>query len=262
MPRPLSQEQDQNFEEAFLASTSPLILGFYVMRHTGIRIGELRGLAFDCVRSNLDGQPLLKVPLGKMDNDRLVPLAPKTLDVIKKLQGIARKDQSAAWTPQTLFVSRRGRQYAIGAFHRAFLDVKLRLILDGRIIEARDEPINPHRLRHTYATTLLTGGISIVVLQKLLGHRSIRMTLRYAAVVPTKAIEDYFAALKILAARQQYLEPVDRRQPSARLGHRKLVADLILLLRSHDDGAAPAKIRRTAEIIRKVEQLGRDIAKL
>ena len=76
-----------------------------------------------------------------------------------------------------------------------------------------------------------------------------------------KVIEDYFAALKVLEA-SRYLEPTENIRPLAHLGHRKLVADLVFLLKQRNEGATPAMAHRIAALIRKAEQLGRDIAKL
>lgn len=45
------------------------------------------------------------------------------------------------------------------------------------------EDLHWHDLRHTFATRLLQAGVPAEQVQKLLGHRSITMTLRYAHVV-------------------------------------------------------------------------------
>lgn len=37
-----------------------------------------------------------------------------------------------------------------------------------------------HRLRHTYATLKLRDGVSLASVRKLLGHRNLQTTLRYA----------------------------------------------------------------------------------
>jgi site-specific recombinase XerD len=40
------------------------------------------------------------------------------------------------------------------------------------------------RLRHTFASSLMNGGMSLLGIMKLLGHRDQRMTLRYTAIAP------------------------------------------------------------------------------
>lgn len=42
-----------------------------------------------------------------------------------------------------------------------------------------DKPITPHKLRHTYATSLLNAGAERVDIQALLGHESIATTQIY-----------------------------------------------------------------------------------
>jgi hypothetical protein len=39
--------------------------------------------------------------------------------------------------------------------------------------------VTPHRLRHSFATEMLRLGVSLPALMQLLGHKDIRMTLRY-----------------------------------------------------------------------------------
>jgi len=43
-----------------------------------------------------------------------------------------------------------------------------------------DAPITIHRLRHTYATLKLRDGVSLPSLRKLMGHKNLQTTLRYA----------------------------------------------------------------------------------
>src|SRR6516225_3867495 len=40
-------------------------------------------------------------------------------------------------------------------------------------------PVSPHRLRHSFATEMLRLGVGLPSLMQLLGHKDIRMTLRY-----------------------------------------------------------------------------------
>ena len=55
-----------------------------------------------------------------------------------------------------------------------------------------------HSLRHTFATDMVNSGMRIEVLQKLLGHQSIELTMIYARVSDETRREDYFRAMKII----------------------------------------------------------------
>mmetsp|Transcript_8298 Transcript_8298/g.4437 ORF Transcript_8298/g.4437 Transcript_8298/m.4437 type:complete len:387 (-) Transcript_8298:965-2125(-) len=55
-----------------------------------------------------------------------------------------------------------------------------------------------HSLRHTFATNLLNAGLRLEVLQQLLGHRSIDVTLRYARMSNTTRENEYFKAMAVI----------------------------------------------------------------
>lgn len=55
-----------------------------------------------------------------------------------------------------------------------------------------------HSLRHTFATEMINSGMRIEVLQQLLGHNSIEMTMKYARLSDETREKDYFRAMKII----------------------------------------------------------------
>lgn len=55
-----------------------------------------------------------------------------------------------------------------------------------------------HSLRHTFATDMLNAGLRLEVLQQLLGHQSIELTMRYARLADMTRENEYFAAMAII----------------------------------------------------------------
>lgn len=52
--------------------------------------------------------------------------------------------------------------------------------------------VTPHQLRHTCATMLLNAGMSILGVQRLLGHKYVETTLRYARLYNVTVVRDFW----------------------------------------------------------------------
>ena len=60
-----------------------------------------------------------------------------------------------------------------------------------------------HCLRHAYATDLLNALMPIECLEKLLGHKSLDVTRRYARLSDKTKEEQYFKAMAIIERREK-----------------------------------------------------------
>ena len=54
--------------------------------------------------------------------------------------------------------------------------------------------MTPHPLRHTFASEMIRLGMSLPALMQLLGHKDIRMTLRYVQITQLDLHREYHAA--------------------------------------------------------------------
>jgi len=63
-------------------------------RATGLRLGELRDLELDCVHEISGHGAWLKVPLGKLASERMVPIDEETLHVVDRI--VARRTPGRA----------------------------------------------------------------------------------------------------------------------------------------------------------------------
>lgn len=192
LPRPLTTDADRELQRRLAASNDPCAWALLLMRRTGVRIGELRGLEYHCLRPD-EHHPLLKVPLGKLNTERLVPIDATSVELIRRLQAIA--PCSRPW----LIPSPGGRQLGYE---------QLTGVLATHCAELPDPVrITSHRLRHTYATEMLSAGMSLLGVMRLLGHRDFRMTLRYTAITPETVGDEYSKALALLATKYRLPPP-------------------------------------------------------
>ena len=144
---------------------------------TGMRQGEFLNLTADCV-VQIGENDWLRIPLGKMHNDRYIPLHPEVKQLL---------DEWVAHSPPKehfdfLFTS---HGYRLG---RGKVALAVRRIGKAAGIK---EHIAPHRLRHTLATLAVNRGMPLESIAALLGHRSLSMTMVYARIGNRTVQQEY-----------------------------------------------------------------------
>jgi site-specific recombinase XerD len=150
-----------------------------LLARTGIRAGELADLEADAV-VRIGEAYWLRVPLGKLRNDRYVPLHPDLVAL------------TAGWTAANLAHIRAHRRLA--ADHRGPLDRHQIGRIVRRVGRRAGVSAHPHQLRHTLATQAINRGMRLEAIAALLGHRSMEMTLIYARIA-NRVVADEYAAV-------------------------------------------------------------------
>ena len=217
------------------------------MRKTGLRIGELTSLEKNCLRSDHLGNQFLKVPLGKLDTERLVPLEESTVAIIHKLRG---SDEETA-RKTFLIEIETGKKTDYWNYTAVLKEACKGLETNGKIVS--------HRLRHTFATSLLAAGMSLVSLMKLLGHNDYRMTLRYAEITQETVTKEYFEAVSRLEHR--YADLLNNTVESQEPDLFKMLNDAVHLIQklSADDDTTKTIAR---SILKRIQRIKADVQKL
>ena len=165
-------------------------------RACGLRIGELLDLELDCVHEIPGNGAWLKVPLGKLDTERMVPLDDETVALIDRIVA-TRSEGRPLPHPRT----GRPAQFLFTHHGRRLAQQALRLELDRAGEAAGIGHVTPHQLRHTFATAMVNAGVSLQALMALLGHVSAEMSLRYGRLFDTTVRAEYERALELAKAR-------------------------------------------------------------
>jgi hypothetical protein len=186
------------------------------------------------------------VPLGKMDNERLVPLDPKALDAVEALHGLTRRD--ARW----LIEGARAHPVSGATYMRVLSKLAAGITLA--------EPLTSHRLRHTFASSLINGGMSLLGIMKLLGHRDQRMTLRYTAIADATVGREYFEALTRITER--YELPPEGPAAAVELDPAALLGGAIAWITNHYGFGAGPFHHQARLLARRLEAAKDDLERL
>ena len=159
LPSVLSRDEVVQFLAAVVHPRSRLLLR--LIYACGLRLSEALHLKVTDIDSR---RMVVHVRQGKGQKDRLVPLSARLLE---ELRAYWREYRPADW----LFPGKGARPSCSSAVQRT---CKRAL---GRC--GFQKKVSAHTLRHSYATHLLEAGVDLGTLQRLLGHRDLKTTVRY-----------------------------------------------------------------------------------
>lgn len=161
-PRKIERVLNPTEQAAYLSACLPGYQVFaWVALRTGMRRGELQGLRVGDVDS---WRSRVSLPMTKAGSSRHIPILPK---VLKTLEALAQGKESSA----LLLTDVNGRPWTHTMLRRRHRQA---------VRDARLKWFRFHDLRHTFASDLLASGSPLHVVQRLLGHASVKTTEIYA----------------------------------------------------------------------------------
>ncbi len=167
LPRTL--DVDQTCQLIEIRDTDPLAIRdkaiLELIYSSGLRLSELTGLDI----TSIDMADAIVTVSGKGNKMRKIPVGKQAILSLQKWSAL--RDKFAREGEQALFVSQRGTRISTRS-------VQLRLqywaIRQGLVTN-----VNPHMLRHSFATHILESSGDLRAVQELLGHANISTTQIY-----------------------------------------------------------------------------------
>ncbi len=166
LPRTLPPEQTTLLLQPTHAESESRDLALLaVMYGCGLRVSEVAGMNL----ADIDmGEAEMRVR-GKGGKERVIPIPDGARTLLSNY--LDQRMGHADINQQALFLNRSGGRLSVRGIQRM---LKKRALATGA-----DVSVTPHRLRHSFATDLLVGGVDLRAIQELLGHASLSTTERY-----------------------------------------------------------------------------------
>jgi site-specific recombinase XerD len=163
----LTENECLRLISACTAHLAPIVV---LALNTGMRRGELLQLEW----KDVDFQQGL-ITLGQTKNGEIrhIPMNDQTRRTLSEYSTVGRRIVNGIVSPY-VFSSSEGKP--LKGFRNG---------LNAAVERAHiKKHIRPHDLRHTFASHLVMKGVDLRTVAKLLGHRDIRVTMRYAHLAP------------------------------------------------------------------------------
>jgi len=187
LPRFLDDAAAAKLRRATRADTDPLSrLIVELLARTGIRRGELLALTVDAV-VQIGSAYWLRIPIGKLHNDRYIPLHPQLKEL---LDDWVHNHRPGGIRSDRLLIEH----------NRPITSHRVATALRRLAAQAGIGHVTAHQLRHTLATQAINRGMSLDAIAALLGHKTLAMTMIYARIADRTVADQYFAVTEKVEA--------------------------------------------------------------
>lgn len=158
----------------------------YLMIFCGLRSCEVLALGVDDI-DLIDDQLLVR---GKGGKERVLPMSPAVRQALFCYLEYERPDCDHSICFVAMKGTNRGKPLTSGGLRKLFRQQRKKTI----------KKANPHLFRHTFATNLIQQGVSLPVVQKLLGHSDIEVTMGYVHLSLEDVSREYHQAIKAIGS--------------------------------------------------------------
>ena len=166
---------------------------------TGLRISEALGITWNdihleegyidvnhqIVYKKINDVTKHRAKLPKNKKTRIVPIQPEIIEILKKYKNATylasrMSDFSVDGLDTFVFLNKELRLYTPNTITRAFHELRE---AQNREMEGEDDAVlipyfTAHVLRHTYCTRMAENGCDVKVLQEIMGHKNIKVTMQ------------------------------------------------------------------------------------
>ncbi|MDR3555904.1 MAG: tyrosine-type recombinase/integrase [Syntrophobacteraceae bacterium] len=185
MPRkvviPLTSQEVADFWSSFRTFRDVALVA--LMLFGGLRSLEVLGLKLEDLLWT-QGQIVVR---GKGNRQRLLPVDPQIIEILKRYLSMERPPTDSAFVFVVLKGPNRGKPLTAAGLRTLFRHHR-RLT---QIAKA-----NPHRFRHTFGADMVRAGISLPALMKLMGHAHIKTTMLYVQLSAQDVWREFHRAIK------------------------------------------------------------------
>lgn len=200
LPRYIPDDELERIMEVIRAIDCPYQRSaLLIARWSGARRDEICRLSIDCLDSYPDGTPRLRIPAGKTNRERMVPLHEEAAKAIRLLLSLRPKVGRGIRNPHTgvethyLFMHYGKRFSAPYLFEQP---LRRACELSGLVTPDGRAKVTAHRFRHTVATQLARKGAKLNTIMRVLGHESANHTMVYLYISDQEVLDDYSAAIR------------------------------------------------------------------
>ncbi|MDQ6976848.1 MAG: tyrosine-type recombinase/integrase [Ghiorsea sp.] len=181
LPKTIPQHQTQALLETTNRKFDSRELALLALLYgCGLRVSEVVGVNMNHLSLNFrQGIGEVRV-LGKGNKERIVPLPEVAVALI---EGWLQARANLLPKEDAVFLNKFGKRLSVRSVQR--------MLKDRALETGADMSVTPHKLRHSFATDMLTGGANLRTIQQFLGHASLATTEHYTHVTLPQLQQTY-----------------------------------------------------------------------